>query len=294
MKEAQSRSPAPSGAPPLEIWDDATLVRRLIEAEKQLPDEIRDRIIAQGERIVPALIAVLEDDTLADTEAPGDGYAPLHAIDLLAELKAVRAIPTLLALAMDYDWQTLRFNNAVLALKSYGEVAYAPVLEAFRENDDPEIEPVLVEILAILGRQDEELYEILVGYLRDNPERGAQALAEYGDPRALPLLAAVYDGLKVPEGDDDSLWGDQPIIEVAQAIEDLGGSLTAAQQDRLDRVRSRRREKASLMRAYLDQAHGELSPAQKVRPLGRNDPCWCGSGKKHKKCHLDLDREAGL
>lgn len=20
--------------------------------------------------------------------------------------------------------------------------------------------------------------------------------------------------------------------------------------------------------------------------LGRNDPCWCGSGKKYKKCHL--------
>ncbi len=23
--------------------------------------------------------------------------------------------------------------------------------------------------------------------------------------------------------------------------------------------------------------------------LGRNDPCWCGSGKKYKKCHLDAD-----
>jgi hypothetical protein len=24
---------------------------------------------------------------------------------------------------------------------------------------------------------------------------------------------------------------------------------------------------------------------------GRNDPCWCGSGKKYKKCHLDEDQE---
>ncbi len=23
--------------------------------------------------------------------------------------------------------------------------------------------------------------------------------------------------------------------------------------------------------------------------LGRNDDCWCGSGKKYKKCHLDFD-----
>ena len=30
-----------------------------------------------------------------------------------------------------------------------------------------------------------------------------------------------------------------------------------------------------------------------VRPApkpGRNDPCWCGSGKKYKKCHLDQDQ----
>jgi preprotein translocase subunit SecA len=32
-------------------------------------------------------------------------------------------------------------------------------------------------------------------------------------------------------------------------------------------------------------------PAQKVIPpidakhIGRNDPCYCGSGKKYKKCH---------
>ena len=26
----------------------------------------------------------------------------------------------------------------------------------------------------------------------------------------------------------------------------------------------------------------------KERP-GRNDECWCGSGKKYKKCHIDVD-----
>ncbi|MBW8772172.1 MAG: SEC-C domain-containing protein, partial [Gemmatimonadetes bacterium] len=28
---------------------------------------------------------------------------------------------------------------------------------------------------------------------------------------------------------------------------------------------------------------GDLTPDGK--PIGRNDPCWCGSGKKYKKCH---------
>jgi preprotein translocase subunit SecA len=34
---------------------------------------------------------------------------------------------------------------------------------------------------------------------------------------------------------------------------------------------------------------GEPAPAQQpvtaANPIGRNDPCPCGSGKKYKKCH---------
>jgi hypothetical protein len=28
--------------------------------------------------------------------------------------------------------------------------------------------------------------------------------------------------------------------------------------------------------------------------LGRNEPCWCGSGKKYKKCHLDRERQPSV
>ncbi|MGC9468159.1 MAG: SEC-C metal-binding domain-containing protein [Anaerolineae bacterium] len=27
---------------------------------------------------------------------------------------------------------------------------------------------------------------------------------------------------------------------------------------------------------------------------GRNDPCWCGSGKKYKDCHWRSDRRAAM
>ena len=32
-------------------------------------------------------------------------------------------------------------------------------------------------------------------------------------------------------------------------------------------------------------------PPKSAMNLGRNDPCWCGSGKKYKKCHLDSDQK---
>lgn len=36
---------------------------------------------------------------------------------------------------------------------------------------------------------------------------------------------------------------------------------------------------------------GAGAHTQAVVP-GRNDPCHCGSGKKYKNCHLDIDRDA--
>jgi preprotein translocase subunit SecA len=44
-------------------------------------------------------------------------------------------------------------------------------------------------------------------------------------------------------------------------------------------------------RAYADPEQGEAMPVIQQRvvdeehQLGRNDPCWCGSGKKFKRCH---------
>ncbi len=34
---------------------------------------------------------------------------------------------------------------------------------------------------------------------------------------------------------------------------------------------------------------GQAQPARSSKTLGRNDPCWCGSGKKYKSCHLRSD-----
>ncbi len=48
-------------------------------------------------------------------------------------------------------------------------------------------------------------------------------------------------------------------------------------------------------RARPDLAAAAAPPAQqpvrKDHLPGRNDPCWCGSGKKYKNCHLDSDNE---
>lgn len=36
-----------------------------------------------------------------------------------------------------------------------------------------------------------------------------------------------------------------------------------------------------------------FTTAEKRPQLRRNDPCWCSSGKKYKRCHMDSDMRRG-
>jgi uncharacterized protein YecA (UPF0149 family) len=40
-----------------------------------------------------------------------------------------------------------------------------------------------------------------------------------------------------------------------------------------------------------DHSH-EPKPVRRIQRPGRNDPCWCGSEKKYKKCHFAADEAA--
>jgi hypothetical protein len=44
----------------------------------------------------------------------------------------------------------------------------------------------------------------------------------------------------------------------------------------------------------FDKVLGLFKAEEDARPAalpGRNEPCWCGSGKKYKKCHQSEDDE---
>ena len=45
----------------------------------------------------------------------------------------------------------------------------------------------------------------------------------------------------------------------------------------------------SLLSRIADAFRSRPRPATGGAP-GRNEPCWCGSGQKYKRCHLDADR----
>jgi hypothetical protein len=44
---------------------------------------------------------------------------------------------------------------------------------------------------------------------------------------------------------------------------------------------------------FLSRILGLTNQPKDIAKPGRNDPCWCGSGKKYKKCHLESDERKG-
>jgi hypothetical protein len=277
------------------------LVRGLHAQKGALPEALHQQCVAAGAAMVPALIALLEAG-LADDEAEPE-RAWLHAVDLLGALGDARAVPILLrCLAHDDLFDGLALPAAA-ALRSLGPAALEGCLAAYATTPNAAFRDRLAGVLSRCGVHDERIYACLVETLRRTPELGANYLAEYGEARALDVLAHAFDTL--PLRDEESPLANHVFIELRAAIEDLGGQLTAAQTQKFEAADAARRRfvaqmswdadpaAASAWRTPLEAASvaGARPPTpSRARKLGRNAPCWCGSGQR---CQRGMWRGTG-
>jgi hypothetical protein len=278
------------------------LVRNLCAQGEALPEALRRQCMAAGAAIVPALIALLED-ALADDQAELGG-ATFHAVDLLGALADARAVPILLRCLEHDDLFDGLAPPAAAALRTIGPAALEGCLTAYAMATHEAFRDRLAGVMSRCGVHDERLYACLVETLQRTPELGANYLAEYGEARALDVLARTFDTL--PLRDEEIPLANHVFIELRAAIEDLGGQLTDAQHQKFEAADVARRRFVAQMSWDVDPpaapawrtplratsvagARPRQSLPAGTRKLGRNAPCWCGSGKKYKKCHLPLE-----
>jgi hypothetical protein len=277
------------------------LVRDLRAQDGTLPAALRRQCLAAGAAMVPALIALLEAG-LADDQAAPEG-ALFHAVDLLGALGNARAVPILLRCLAHDDLFDGLAPPAAAALHTLGPAALEGCLAAYAMTTSEDLRDRLAGVLSRCGVHDERLYACLVETLQRTPELGANYLAEYGEARALDVLAHTFDTL--PLRNEESPLANHVFIELRAAIEELGGQLTAAQHRKFEAADAARRRFVAQMHWDTDppaapawrtplQATSGIGPRPPLpagpRKLGRNAPCWCGSGQKYKKCHLPLER----
>jgi hypothetical protein len=217
------------------------LVARLADCGDELADPVARVIRDLGSGPIPALVEILEDDELARSDAPGGGHVPIHAATLLADLRATAAIEPMLRVLARCDAMEALYSPLVFALQSFGPLALEPALVAHAAARSKDQRMSVAEVLSGLHARharDDRIFQILLRTLGEDVELGAGALAEYGDPAALPYLGAVLDACEVDlEG---GLLANQDVVEIEAAIEELGGSLSVRQRAKVRAVQAAR------------------------------------------------------
>jgi hypothetical protein len=131
-------------------------------------------------------------------------------------------------------------------------------------------------------------------------------LCDLADPLARDMIQSAFDEDLVDEGivDRKTAWqifdrGGEIYQPYEPWFEEYSERYLAEQSDR-ERMARMTQVQFPSRTSYPDFSPGRKeappAPVQPVEPfrytarkIGRNDPCWCGSGKKYKKCHLGQD-----
>jgi tetratricopeptide (TPR) repeat protein len=263
-----------------------------VQARDDIDAGLLQEILANSARVIPVWRAALREwGNFEDALSPR-ACAVIAAT--LGEMAGPEVLDDLLELGAFDDVEISL--HAQWAIWRLGQKYPAETLEHFRAAT-PSASCVrrcnLADQMDLLpdtpGRED-ALADLLQGFagFADQPDAAyllmtvAYALDESGqDERARELLAQNEAAL--PKR------GRKTLRELKETEDGFVPFLTAHGIDELDI------EGVCLERYLMDEdeedEEEEESPPPRFKP-GRNDPCWCGSGKKYKKCHLAADEEA--
>jgi hypothetical protein len=259
--------------------DVRTLVRQVLEyTQEELPAELRSDILSRGAEAVEPLVELLRE---------AEELVPVHAVELLTQLKAPEALAPLVERLRLTEPGGMIHDALLFGLEEWGAAVVPVALEVLTRTRDADQRLGLLAVLARSESQDERILPALVAQLEEAPVQGALNLARYGDPRAIEPLKRALEAYPFPEDAEEDLFANQAVVELDLAIQDLGGSLDAAPRAKADRARNSLVRLGALFGELLEELRSR--PAVREAPADRNAPCWCGSGLKYKRCHLGRD-----
>jgi hypothetical protein len=283
--------PEPAGAtegePPevtYELAPHRLLHEMWIASTGEVERETIEAVLERGADMAPLLTGILNllgEDLLDDV----DDALVARAISLLGEIGDPAAVP---ALARFFPLDDETFSHA--ASWAFQRIAFRRPVEALHE---------LEQLIPSAGAFDLASVAQQVCMMPATPGRVEALLAiearlpEFHGAALTAVAVALITATYVMEG-LDSLLG-------ARLLRDHGERLPGEARKQLKSIRSELKDDGPYVAeedtaSIFDICCPGFDPAEEdepyVRPepkLGRNDPCWCGSGKKYKKCHLAAD-----
>ncbi|MDR3637121.1 MAG: SEC-C domain-containing protein [Isosphaeraceae bacterium] len=299
------------------------LVDRMAEAGERPDPALLEAILAHGEAAVEPLLEVLRRDLRGwPAEAP-----LVYTMGLLSDLRSPAAIPDFVnVLRRNYNEL---LEGMERELGRFGPAVVPALLEVVRERsadwygrslaidgarhaagDDVVLRSQIADTL----REELPLYidQGVVDLDDDMPIWPVDGLASLADPLSRDLIARTFalglsDHWVINEEDVERLYaqgGAPDIVEASCWIDEYKESYNRRSDvsdeqpdDEPPPSEEFRRLWEESKRAVVAEMTGEdVEPLSHIEPIrkaahrpGRNDPCWCGSDKKYKKCHLGSD-----
>lgn len=137
---------------------------------KEVSLKYAERVMAeQKDEVVNFCNLILDADELYNEAALGGGDAPIHAVELLCKFKVEEAVPRLLRILDEEDWEEEIYGATADGIASFGTVIVDPLLEKAAKAEDEQ------EITAIAG---------------------TLADAAPGDPRVVDFVRKTFDSAK--------------------------------------------------------------------------------------------------
>lgn len=285
-------------------FTDDELMELLYSEEDRLPRAVVDEFVRRGERMVPWLSEIVSDQFRWTKEIP-EWWAVVHAVFILGAIGTeLTVIPLLRALrwadAFDCDWVT---ECLPAMFGQIGPIAIGP-LKAMAEDctNGCFTQGMALDGLGLIARHYPErqkeisavIHAIFMdekNHLETRQSAGGVLLdmkcAEYKDD--LLAFARQEEGRKRR---DKFYFANFLLEDVEEAFAGRELDTRVPERDWLTfydekeiAQRQERWKKEEKMEAEEKHRVEEIVNSAGAK-VGRNDPCPCGSGKKHKKCCL--------
>lgn len=264
-EKTQNISPA-SLIEQLRQFDNAKGYRLSYKTSKKRLSPAISQIIQSNEQFLEELHNLIENE---------ETWSCLFALEILKEIKSEKSIYPLIEFIKNNEygdyWESC--EEAMYALNAIGKPAITPLFIEINKLFEQEIyHPFLVGSLTKI--KDDSVYsfmvKIVVDYIQnsDKYEDWFQIddftydFEAQGKKEVIPLLKELLNSVELED------WEYREIEDTIAIIED---------HVKFDKM------------IELEAKRAEERFEQGKRKLGRNEPCYCGSGIKYKKCCLDDD-----
>lgn len=188
-------------------------------------------IRSRGRAAVPALVKLLllaiahrrfalSFDPRLGTRA--GRWAPIHAVDLLVDLRACDAIVPMLDVLVGTPILSVIHERITSRLPELGAPVLEPALQRFGDTSTTEVRVSLGAILGRLRIRDERVFAALYDLFPEEPVLTSAMLADYGDERALPLLARAIGAFDPASDEIDPM---RALGMMASSYECIAGTL---------------------------------------------------------------------